>query len=134
MKTYIVTLIKDLPEVKAGFSFPIRDWALKEAPYVQFTSSIDGMNDDEYNTKVHQVLKYVDNEEWVSKVPDLSKALKIQCPNCKSDGMFQYFDADLERVYDCDVTLWYQHVGLECPQCAYKIRTHSVCVREKVDW
>lgn len=133
-KCYIVTLIKDLPEVKAGFSFSVHDRILKKAAYVQFTSNINGMSDYEYNIKVRQVLQYIDNEEWVSKVPDLSNALKIQCPNCKSVGMFQYFDDDLERVYESDVTRWYQRVGLECPQCSYKIHTHSVCIKTKVDW
>ena len=62
MKRYTITLLKDLPTVKAGFTFTAFEITLKKYHY--FKSQINKMTDDEFNEKVHNVLKYKDNNEW----------------------------------------------------------------------
>ena len=130
MKRYTITLLKDLPTVKAGFTFTTFEITLKRYHY--FKSQINKMTDDEFNEKVHNVLKYKDNNEWVKIEPDLSDAIKIQCPECKNMGMFPYYPKNqVDHHDDGTVTLCIQP-GLECPHCNYILITHSICVNKKI--
>lgn len=130
-----VTLLKDLPTVKAGFNFSIRENVMEEYfRYCRFEGCPKGMDQDSYDEMIRCVLEYREFTEWVKIEPDFSAAIQIQCPNCKSVGMFPYSEDELKKVYDCDVTRWYENVGLRCPRCNHKIHTHSVCVKKKVSW
>lgn len=132
MKKYTVTLLKDLPKIKAGFTFKITEDFIK-APYL-ITSQIKDMSNEEFTNKVIEVLLYCDNPEWVKMGPDYSEGIQINCPKCNTKGMFPFQDKELEKEYNCDVTYWYQNVGLECACCGNKIYTHKICVDKKIHW
>ena len=131
MKRYTITLLKDLPTVKAGFTFTTFEITLKKYHY--FKSQINKMTDDEFNEKVHNVLKYKDNNEWVKIEPDLSDAIKIQCPKCNNMGMFPYYPNENDVDYYNDGTLiLHTKLGFECPYCNHILFTHSVNVNKKI--
>lgn len=81
MKKYIVTLLKDLPKIKAGFTFKITEDFI-EAPYL-ITSQIKDMSNEEFTNKVIEVLLYCDNPEWVKMGPDYSEGIQKICVNKK---------------------------------------------------
>lgn len=135
MKHFIVTLLKDLPEVKAGFSFKCDEWDLSNYYCAcNFCNCPDNLDHMVFDKFVRKILSYQKYPDFVCVEPDYSEALQIQCPNCKEIGLFPYFDSDTSSVYDDGVTLKYRGVGLECPRCSFRIETHSVCVGKKVDW
>lgn len=135
MRHYIVTLLKDLPDVEAGFTFSMNEKELKDHQWYLFDSpnSVE-ISTENYNHKVHQVLRYKDNTEWVSITLDYSKTVQVICPKCNTLGMFSFKDEELERVHDADVTKWYRKCGLECCVCGNKLYTHAVCEETKVYW
>lgn len=132
MKYYIVTLLKDLPNVKAGFTFKVTGEFIKHPYYL--ASQIDGMSDEKFNDKVTEVLLYRDKSKWVKIEYDFSKAVKVVCPNCNKMHMFAFTDDDTEKRYEGDgVTSWYENGGLECV-CGYKVYTYKTCVNTQIIW
>lgn len=64
----------------------------------------------------------------------MSRTLPLECPKCKSKGLFPYEDKGLDPEYEGDgVTNYYKTVGIECPTCNHKIQTHRICVKTKFD-
>lgn len=135
MKKYIVTLLKDLPDVKAGFTFKVsEDMLNNHHGYCGIESQVKGMDDDTFAKMLHAVLDYKDYSDWVNICVDISQAIQIQCPNCKNIGMFPYYEKELQQSYQEGVgTYWYQDTGLECPHCNHRLKTHSVCVKKKIN-
>ncbi len=115
-KQYIVTLLKDLPGVKKGFSFSADEHTLNHI------TSCD-------TQKSRLVLYYKDNPEFVSVSVDLSKAYPLQCPVCGAKSLFDYVDDERKYSYYSlsDSEVYYYEAGLECALCGYKLHTH--CVR-----
>lgn len=132
MKINKVTLLRDLPNVKAGFTFSISDRFLYDY-CVEYSGCPDDLEQCVYDEMIHSVLMYVDTD-WVKVEPDISKAIQIQCPKCSSLGMFPYYEKQDKIVCDSDVTYWYKKVGLECPFCGHMIHTHTVCVGKKISY
>ncbi len=114
-KQYIVTLLKDLPDVKKGFSFLTDEYTLNHIACSDTPMSCS-------------VLRYKDNPEFVSVKVDLSKAYPLQCPECGAKSLFDYVDEERKYSYYwlADEETYYYEAGLECALCGYKLHTHNV--------
>lgn len=128
---YTVTLLKDLPDVKAGFTFPISDYFLnlKNCGVSGYSGRPEGMEKAAYDKMVRSVLRYKDNSEWVKIEVDESKAYPLICPECGHKSLFDYVDD--ERTYkpgetSVDEGFSYYKAGLVCGLCGYKLHTHGV--------
>lgn len=137
MVFYKLTLLKDLPEAPAGFSFSASAELLKTArsgcARCDFPGCPADLKQVSFDRMVRVVLLYHDNPEWVKIEIDFSKAISIQCPYCKETGMFACTEDALEVKYFYDVTRWYAHHYLFCPRCEGKVETHRYCVRCRAD-
>ena len=133
MKYYRLTLLKDLPELKAGFSVVLNEWAMKNPCNILFRkpNSKTNKEDDEYGEQICTVWRYRDNPEWVKVEFDLSQAIQIKCPDCEMVGMFNY-EKQEQCHSDDGVDSYYKTVGLECPHCGYELDTHTVHTRTRV--
>lgn len=122
-KYYKLTLIKDLPEAKAGYCKVFSEDSLKD------NCGYFGWAEIDYTLRHYQ-----DNTEFIKKEIDLSKALpEIMCPHCKSESLFSFIGEE-KATYDGGVTHWYKPVGLECGLCSYKLVVSRVCTQTKVSW
>lgn len=130
MKYYKFTLLKDLPNIPAGFSFTLGENDMERGPYGIYRHNDDGP-DYEYTEKIRAVWRYKDNHDWVKVEYDLSKAIQIKCPKCDSVGMFNFYDKEDEE-YDDGVSAYYKSVGLQCPSCEYRLYTHRVHTHTEV--
>lgn len=133
MKYYKLTLLKDLPDINAGFSITLDEDAMKEPfRYVYKKPNAKSVQEDrEYNEKVHTICEYMDNPQWVKIEFDLSKAIQIECPNCKTNGMFSYEEPE-QCHSDNGVSTYYKNVGLWCPHCEHQLKTHTVYTKTEV--
>lgn len=126
---YIVTLLKDLPEVKAGFTFPIDDHTLnlKNCGVWGYSGRPKGMKVEDYDKMVRSVLYYKDNPEWVKIEVDVSKAYPLICPECGRKALFDYKDDQITYVRgetSVDEGYSYRKRGLICGLCGYILIMH----------
>jgi len=130
MTFYKLTLLKDLPGLNAGFSVTLKEDCYKEPyRYLYRKPASDSSKDDyEYTEHVCLLCKHRDNPEWVKVDYDLTRALEIKCPKCDQEGMFPYEDPE-KRNCDDGVESYYKTVGLWCPHCGFRLRTHTVHTR-----
>ena len=130
MKQYTVTLLKDLPDIDAGFSFSINEDDLANPHRAFFKSPDESMSDDDYKCLIRTVLECRNKPSWVEIKLDYSKAIPVTCPNCGTFGMFPFDGGKPERRYDSSmaITRYYQTYGLECG-CGHKIVTHHVLIK-----
>ena len=134
MKYYKLTLLKNLPDLNAGFSVTLNEWIMNESPYgynFRKPNSNSTKEDMEYKEQVCTVWKYKDNPEWVKVEFDLSRAIQIKCPNCETVGMFNYEEPEYCKSSD-DVYRYYKDVGLWCPHCGHELHTHTVHTETRV--
>lgn len=122
MKYYKFTLLKDLPDIKAGFTFTLTE--------DQFANPFR-WHYVEDSEKVYEVCRYKDDPEWVKVEFDLSRAIQIKCPDCDTVGMFDYEGNEVSE-HDDGVDSYYKPVGLWCPHCNFLLVTHNVHTRTKV--
>lgn len=130
MKRYIVTLLKDLPEVEAGFSFHCDEEVMENFSHILLKSQREDMTDSAFTYKVQLVLKYQNMNDWVKIIPDYSNAVPIGCPNCGNVGMFPFTDEQLDREFSAGILRWYRNYGVEC-LCGNRVYTHRVCIKKK---
>lgn len=132
MKYYKLTLLKDLPNLKAGFSITLSESQFDNPfgygyikPGLYYYNTKESR---EYTEQVYEICRYKSNAEWVKVEPDFSKGIKLRCPNCGQIGMFSYVLPELERVQETPVddVYYYRHYGLECAECGFKICTHKI--------
>ncbi len=128
---YTVTLLKDLPDIKAGFTFPISDHLLylRNCGVIGYPGRPKGMEEAAYDKMVRLILRYKDNSEWVKVEVDESKAYPLVCPGCGHKALFNYVDD--EWTYQpgetsVDEGYSYRKAGLICGLCGYKLHTHSI--------
>lgn len=125
---YTVTLLKDLPYVKAGFSFSLSSHYLN-APACNYSGKPENIDQINYDKAIRSVLHYKDNPEWVKVEVDESEAYPLICPECGRKALFNYVDD--ERTYQpgetsVDEGYSYYKAGLICGSCGYKLQTHGV--------
>lgn len=130
MYYYAVTLLKDLPNIKAGFSFSISEDCLNKR--FVFRSRKDGMSDSDYTDAIYEILRYKNKSDWVKFELDYSQAVEVICPKCATFGMFTFSDDKPEYKYDDGVSKWYTNSGLQCP-CGNKVYTHKTCIKTRVN-
>lgn len=134
MKYYKLTLLKDLPNLNAGFSVVLSEEIMEKSPYGYYfpkPNSSSNEEDLEYSEQIDIVWEHRNDPEWVKVEFDLSKAVQIRCPNCGTLGMFTYEEP--ERCHSDDgVYRYYVTVGLLCPHCEHQLSTHTIHTRTKV--
>lgn len=123
MKVYKLTLMKDLPGVKAGYSKVFNEVEL---------SSTCGWRD--WKEADYALREYQDDREFVNKEIYLDRAIPgIICSTCNQQAFFSGHGNEI-LLEDGDVTICYLPVMIECAICGKIIHISNVCTKRTVHW
>lgn len=118
MKYYKLTLLKDVPQGKAGYSKTFDEKTLKEYCYYSSFNETDCF-----------LIYYQNCEDFVKKEIDFSKAIKsLKCSCCNSESLFSFTDEKFKEYDGGGITYTYRPVGVECGLCGKKVMITNICI------
>lgn len=139
---YNLECIRELPDVEQGYKcMHISQQELTRGPgwdrydFRNRELNIPYEESKQLEKKLRMLFAYKDNERFVKKTLDLSRANQdLSCPYCKEKSLYHY-ESDLEKNYDAGVTKLYIHAGFQCGICKKIFLTgKKICVETSVSW